>query len=72
MKWLDGKTIHLWLKKDSYIADVKEKIYEKNGVNLDLQRLMYSGHQLKDYLTLFNYNINNECTLHLSLRLRGD
>lgn len=35
------------------------------------QRLIYSCGQLEDMRTVGDYNIQNEATLHLCLRLRG-
>ena len=64
-----GKTITLDVEAGDTIGQVKEKIQAKDGVPQDQQRLLHLGVQLEDLRTLADYNIKEETTLHLKMRL---
>ena len=71
VKTLTGKTVSIEVEEGESIEDVKAKISEKEGVPPEQQRLIFGGQQLEDSKTLDDYNVGDDATLHLVLRLRG-
>ncbi|CAH1427206.1 unnamed protein product [Lactuca virosa] len=68
VKTLTGKTIKLEMERSEDIDTVKSKIQEIEGIPHQ-QRLTIAGKNLKDDVTLKDYNIKQGSTLDLFMRL---
>jgi ubiquitin C len=70
IRWLVGGTTTLKVRPSDTIAQVKQVIGDKMGIAPDQQRLIFASKLLEDQHTLADYNIENESTVIIVLRLR--
>jgi ubiquitin len=68
---LTGKTFTVNVEPFMTSEDVKEEIFQMEGIPQDQQRLIFAGRQLEEGPTLEDYNIQHKSKLHIVLRLRG-
>lgn len=71
VKTLTGKTITLEVQEMETIADVKRKVFDRDGIEVERQSLVCMGKPLLDNQTLKFYDIQQEATIHLFIRLPG-
>lgn len=71
VKTLTGKTISVDCEPDESIESLKAKINEKEGIPPEEQRIIFGGKQLDSLKSLSDYDIEEDSTVHLVLRLRG-
>ncbi|XP_072565121.1 polyubiquitin-like isoform X1 [Paramormyrops kingsleyae] len=69
LKTVNG-TIHTYeITPGETVSEFKRKVFNKEHVAVDQQRLIYEGRQMEDGKKLEDYGVKNESTIFLILRL---
>ena len=71
VKNLTGKTVTLEVGSEDTIQSVKEQLFEKDGVPVDLQKLVFLGQQMDPEKKVKDYGIQRGSTVHLLISGRG-
>ena len=71
IKTLTGRKSTFNFEPDVKVKDVKHALQEKEGIQVDQIRLIYSGKQLADEKMLEEYNVTAGAVIHMVLQLRG-
>ena len=72
LKTLTGNTIPLDVNPTDTVDQMKAQVQEKEGIPPDQQRLVFKSKPLEENLTLSEYDIKNEDTIYLVLRVYDD
>lgn len=68
---LSGSTKPLDVEPNMEIKEIKEKLFQIEGIPPDQQRILYRGAILPDTATVESSRINEGDSLHMVLQLRG-
>ena len=71
VKAKQGKSTTIWTLSSDTINEIKEKIALKEGLEMKDQRLVFAGRELASDRALSDYNIKENNTLWLVIRVRG-
>jgi ubiquitin-like protein Nedd8 len=71
IKTLTGRKQAFNFEPENQVLAVKQALQEKEGIQVDQIKLIFSGKQLADTNTLESYNIAAGATIHMVLQLRG-
>ena len=71
IKTLTGRKQAFNFEPENQVLAVKQALQEKEGIQVDQIRLIFSGKQLSDDRTLESYTIAAGATIHMVLQLRG-
>ena len=66
-----NRTLSLPVETASLVSRVMEQIQEKDGIEVEIQYLIFAGKKLKEDIRLYMYGVQQGSTLHMNLRLKG-
>lgn len=64
VKLHNSRTITIDVDSSTFINEIMSKVWEKGGLPVGYQRFVYAGKPLNSDLTMGDYNIQKECTIH--------
>ena len=68
---LTSKIYDISVNSNDTVKTINDKIQEAEGIPLDQQSLIFGGNLLKDEYFISDYDITENSTIHLVLKLRG-
>jgi hypothetical protein len=71
VRTLTNKTILMVVDPNDLVKNIKQMIFDREGIRVSQQRLIFAGKQLDDNEQLCKYNIQKESTIQIALRLIG-
>lgn len=71
-KTLTGKKYPLVVKLSDKIEVIQNQIYHKEGIPVKEQRLIFQGKQCDDQKTVCSYGMDENSTVRLVLKMKGD
>lgn len=71
VKEITGHTLTIDVNPSDQILKIKEAVYDKIGLYPNRQKLIFAGKLLCDDLSLSDYNLAKESTIHMILRFPG-
>eukprot|EP01084_Bolivina_argentea_P127983 226299_1 len=71
VKTLTGKVIEIYCWLTDTVTVLKSRIYDKEGIPVEQQRIIYQGKQLENETRLNEYNVQYGAMLHLVTRLKS-
>ena len=71
VKTVTGRTVVFDIEDSETVNDLKEMIFEKDGIPVKSQRLLHQGKQLDSNRTLVESGVERESTIHIVLHLIG-
>ena len=70
VKMITGKVMSIYVPADATTEQLKQLVEEREGYPAEDQRMIFAGKGLENGRSLSDYNIMNESTVHMVLRLR--
>ena len=71
VRGLDGRSVVYNISRHARVADVKQRVEQRAGLPADQMRLVFTGRDLDNTLTLSECGVEPDTTLTMLLRLRG-